>query len=206
MTALPDPNEFITTLGVSSANGMPLHPDVRERYWGYEVRTTQVTNARATCIRMVSIGMGLVFGVFGIAALVLPMPAYSGVAGAQWAIAVTSLCLAALAAHVSSLHRVVRVQVDTAAGELREVVDGRLGAEVILARYGMDAVAAVEIVVSERDRTLGQVQVRVNGHGVVPIGDGAVSVLGPLRDQLMMDCGLAGRNAPPAVWSGPLDN
>lgn len=204
MTALPDPNEFITTMGMNTDSGAQLHPDIRERFWGYEVRATKLTNLRATCIRLVAIGMALVFALFGIAALVLPMPAYSGVMGSQWAVAVTSLSLAAIAAHVCSLHRSVRVQIDTSTGEIREVVDSRFGAELVLARYGMDAVSAVEVIASARNPALGQVHVRVKGQGVVPVGDGAISALRPLRDMLSADCGLDRDDAPAAVWSGPL--
>lgn len=204
MTVLPDPNEFTTTMGMNSANGIQLHPDVRDRFWGYEVRMTQGRNGVSAVIRLGSYAVSLWFAVAGVMMLIWPVANLAAVNGAQSAIAITAFCLSAIAAHICATHCPVRVQVDTAAGELREVVDRRFGGEVVLARYGLDAVAQVEVVSSDRTPSLGQVHVRINGYGVVPVGDGALSALRPLRDRLAAECGLDNCDARPAVWSGPL--
>ncbi len=67
---------------------------------------------------------------------------------------VMSLILVAVAvwaARVAARGTQIRVQVDTANGELREVVDGAFGTVETLARYGIDAVEAVDIVSSRSE-------------------------------------------------------
>ncbi len=204
MTILPDPNEFTTTLGTSAENGALLHPDVRDRFWGYEVRMTQVGDTLSMAIRFVSglICMALAF--LTVALLVVPSAFGALTDELRWPLAVSGLCCAVIAAHIYSAFRPIRVQVDTTAGEIREVIERRFGGEEVLSCYGMDAVASVEVVASGQDATLGQVHVRVNGYGVVPVGDGAVSALRPLRDRLAVDCGIEVADSSDAFWSGPL--
>ena len=204
MTALPDPEEFLTTLGVNAENGVQLHPDVRERFWGYEVRMTQTRTFGMSVVRSAACVAGLGFGLLGVSLLIWPSLMQGiGLEGHSVA-ALACFCLAVIAAHVYALHRPVRVQIDTSAGELREVIDRRFGGEAVLARYGLDAVAGVDVVASQTDPSFGQVHVRVKGYGVLPVGDGAVSALRPLRDQLAVDCGLETPDVRPAVWNGPL--
>lgn len=204
MTALPDPNEFITTMGVNTESGVQLHPEIHDRYWGYEVRTTQITDRAAKRIRVAASIFALTLMFLGLTEVASPLVGLEIGSSPYGLISSVALTLAVLVTYWGSLHRPVRVQVDTATGELREVTKGWFGAEVILARYGMDAIAAVDVVASKKSPSLGQVHVRLNGNGVIPVGDGAVSALRPLRDRLAAECGLDDINSRPAIWTGPI--
>ena len=204
MTVLPDQNEFTTTMDLNAANGIQLHPDVRDRYWGYEVRMTQGRSGGISIVRLAAYAASLWFAVVGVMMLIWPIANLTSVSGVHSALAVTAFCLSAIAAHICALHCPVRVQIDTSTGELREVVDRRFGGEVVLACYGLDAVARVEVVASDKVSSLGQGHVCINGYGVVPIGGGALSALRPLRDRLAAECGLDNDDARPAVWTGPI--
>ena len=199
MTTLPDPNEFATIMGGKIARDIQVRPDVQERHWGYEVRPAQINDTINTVIRLGSYLVSLAFGVVGILALVSPMQDLGLNHRIQGFFAIGSLALAALAAHISSSHRPVRIQVDTAAGELREIVQRPFRGCQVLARYGFDTIAAVEIVTSTKDSSIGQLHARVNGYGVVPVAQGSISTLRSLRDRLAMDCGLGHMNAWPAA-------
>ena len=152
---------------------------------------------------------GLFAGATFVAALgVWLVPAMAFVATAftaKMTISVLLMCVAFMLARVAARGTRVRIQVDTAVGELREVVDGSFGAGGVLAQYGLDAVEAVEIISSQVNRSFGQIQIRIKGIGPVPAGDGALSALTPLRNRIAQDCGLE-ESGPvrAAVWSGPL--
>ena len=194
MTTLPDPIEFVTILGRKIANDIPRRLDVQERHWGYEVQPAQISDTINTAIRLSSYLVSLTFGVIGILALVSPMQGFGLDHRAQGFFAIGSLALAAFTAHISSSHRSVRIQIDTAAGELREVTESPFRGCQVLARYGLDAIAAVEIVTSSKDTSIGQLHVRVNGYGAIPVADGSISTLRSLRDRLATDCGLGHMN------------
>jgi len=195
MTTLPDPNEFVTIMGGKIANDIPRRPNVEEQHWGYEVRPAQISNRVNTIIRLSSYLVSLAFGIVGILALVWPMQDLGLSHKAQGFFAVGSLALAALAAHISSSHRSVRIQIDTTVGELREIIESPSRGGQVLARYGFDSIAAVEIVTSAKKSSSGQLQARVNGYGAVLVADGSISTLRSLGDRLAMDCGLDHTNA-----------
>jgi len=194
MTTLPDPNEFVKIMGGKIANDIPRRPSVEEQHWGYEVRPAQISDRVNTVIRSGFYLVSLAFGIVGILALVSPMQDLGLNHSAQGFFAVGSLALAALAAHISSSHRPVRIQIDTTAGELREIMESPSHGGQILARYGFDTIAAVGIVTSTKDSSIGQLQARVNGYGTVLVADGPISTLRLLGDRLARDCGLGHMN------------
>ena len=58
---------------------------------------------------------------------------------------------------------------------------------------------------SKSDPAFGQVEITLNGLGTIPVGDGAISSLGPLLDRIRQDCAIESvEKRSPAIWSGPL--
>jgi len=115
------------------------------------------------------------------------------------------LVLGVFLARIAARGTRVRVQVDTANGELREVIDGAFGAVHTIANYGIDSVRLVNVVSSTKEPSFGQVQLTIEGRGVIPVGDGAVLTLRSLRDRLAHDCGVSDDDAARvAIWTGPL--
>ena len=206
MTMRPTPIDFARPDLAVPPRGVALRPKVEDRFWGYEVYANEevidlAVLMRATC------GI-LTFACFLASLGVWVMPAMAFVAKAFVAKATLSvllMCITLILARVAARGTRVRVQVDTAKGELREVVAGPFGSDMILARHGLDAVQSVDFVASRGEPSFGQIQITVNGVGVVPAGVGAMVLLGPLRDRLAEDCGVeAVAQARPAVWGGPL--
>lgn len=206
MTAFPNPTQAFPTEAFEGGSNVIMRPIVTEHFWGYEVRSNEHVLTVATLLRafscLLAIAAGL--GVFGV--WLLPQVIFAGgafVSKAVLSVALTALALVALRSALRGTH--VRVQIDTANGELREVVSNTLGKDEVLARYGLDSVEGVEVVSSKSDLGFGQIQIFVAGKGRLPAGDGAISTLGPLVDRIARDCAMErGQAARPAVWSGPL--
>lgn len=206
MTAFPNPAKAFPTQAFETTSYVIMRPKVTEHFWGYEVQSNEHVLTVATllrafcCLLVVAAGLG-VFGVW-----LLPEMIFAGGAFVSKAIlsaALTALALLALRGALRGTR--VRIQIDTAKGELREVVSNAMGKDEILARLGLDAVEGVEVVSSKSDLGFGQVQILVAGKGPLPAGDGAVSTLGPLVERISRDCATArGQPVGPAIWSGPL--
>lgn len=206
MTAFPNPAKPFPTQAFETTSDGIMRPKVTEYFWGYEVQSNEHVLTVATllwafcCLLVVAAGLG-VFGVW-----LLPEMIFAGGAFVSKSIlsaALTALALLALRGALRGTR--VRIQIDTANGELREVVSNAMGKDEILARLGLDAVEGVEVVSSKSDLGYGQIQISVAGKGPLPAGDGAVSTLGPLVERISRDCATAsGEPVGPAIWSGPL--
>ncbi|MDC1230963.1 hypothetical protein N8Z54_02290 [Octadecabacter sp.] len=205
MTALPDYTDFVTFHDVISTD-VVMRPKTREHFWGYEVAPNeQVINIATLC--RAGCGMLTFACVVGAVGLwVMPADLFAGtVLAMKGVMSLILVAVAVWAARVAARGTQIRVQVDTANGELREVVDGAFGTVETLARYGIDAVEAVDIVSSRSEPSYGQVHLHMTGVGKIAVGDGAVLTLRPLRDRLASDCGIVEQNtARVAVWGGPL--
>lgn len=205
MTAYPNPSDFGVATG-TEAQPSVMRPNVTEHYWGYEVRPNQqVINAavilRGACALFAVASFCAALGVWMLPAMAFAMSATAG----KVAVSALLLCVGGLLTKMTMRGTRVRVQVDTANGELREVVDGPFGSVFVLAHYGLDAVEAVEIVSSADEPSFGQIQLTVANVGTVPVGDGSVLTLQPLRDRLVCDCGIKqGDRARVAIWGGPI--
>ena len=210
MTAQPHPTLFDNTLAHNDQASLVLRPNVREHFWGYEVRSNEHVIGIAVLLRG---GCGFLtvtslLAAFGI--WLVPAISFAGEAMVAKAFAtVLLLGLAFVFGRMAARGTRVRVQVDTSAGEFREVVDGPLGKDIVLARYGFDAVEKIDVVTARQKEPFGQVQVTFKGSGkaarCIPVGDGGAMLLGPLRSRLASDCGLEtiGSNLN-VVWEGPL--
>ncbi len=207
MTALTDPKQFTSNeQGALSRTGHLRRPNVVEHHWGYAISPNEHVIDLAVFLRSAA---GLLMVSCFIAALgiwLVPAAAFIGevlIVKAMASILLT--CSGALLMSFVARGTRVRVQVNTANGEILEVVDGLFGKEVVLACHGMDAVERVDVVESSMDPAFGQIQVVIKDVGPIASGDGAVLVLNGLRDRLALDCGLdQGASARRAIWCGPL--
>lgn len=206
MTVQPQTADFMTARAPVAQANVFMRPNVTEHFWGFEVRPNEQVFGVAVLLRAMS---GFFAGAAFISALgVWLLPAMAFVISALTAKAIVSVFLTICAvslARVALRGTQVRVQIDSSAGELREVVDGAFGRGLALATYGLDSVKAVEVVESAEQNGFGQVQIHVNGAGNIPVGDGALSALAVLRDRIATECGLETSGpAREAVWGGPL--
>jgi hypothetical protein len=211
MSTHPDPIDFtdLTTESYqarSNQNSMSMRPNVTEHYWGYEVRPNEqlvdiAVLLRATCgfltvaTLIAAVGLWLLPStVFGAQAMV-----------AKMTVSLLLICASLVLARVAARGTCVRVQVDTAAGEVREVTDGMFQSDIVLAHYRFDVIDAVDVIAARSSASFGQVQIIIKGIGPVPAGDGSPLLIAVLRSRLASDFGL--ENAHPAreaVWGGPL--
>ncbi len=206
MTAHPDPYSFVSTPPVLTKSDVFMRPNVTERFWGYEISPSEQVIDIAVLLRAMCGFTAVTTFIVAIGVWVMPMMAFSASAvTAKVMVSILLMCLAFVLARIAARGTRVRVQIDTAAGELREVVDGMFGADVVLAHYGFDSVEKIDVIPSRTNSTCGQVQILIKGVGVLPAGEGALVLLGALRSRLATDCGLdIASNAREAVWGGPI--
>ena len=200
MTAYPNPLEFASSTPRSGAINMVLHPNVEEQFWGYELRMNETTLSLATLWRAVA-GFGAAVALVTAMGLLI-VSADNGlftlvVAGFFFAIA--GLC-----GNAARRGTQVRIQIDTSKGEVREVVDTKMGGVEVLTSYGMDAVRAVRLVGSRKENGFAQIHAEIEGYGPIPLADGAIAPLRLLRDRIAADCGLDTEHKREAEWAGPL--
>ncbi len=205
MTAYPNPTDFADRATESNQVGISMRPNVTEHFWGYEVRPNeQVINIavllRAACGFLTVATLGAAVGVWFLPTMAFVAQAFA----AKITVSLVLICVSIVLARVAAQGTCVRVQIDTAAGELREVVDGPFGTDIVLAHYGFDAINAVDVVASRSSASFGQVQISVNGIGPVPAGDGSLLLIAALRTRLASDCGLeTARPRREVIWGGP---
>lgn len=204
MTAQPNIAEFLNILIPASKQPVLMRPSVTDHFWGFEVRPNELVIDVAVLMRVLT---ALFAGATFITALgiwLIPSMALADTAfNLKLAYSIFMMLMTVLLARVAVRGTQVRVQFDTSVGEVREVVDGAFGGRLVLARYGLDAVEAVEVVESRENRGFGQVQIRLRGANAISAGDGAVSALAVLRNRIANDCGLE-LSGPVrgAVWRG----
>lgn len=202
MTALPDPMEFVSSAPVTDG---ATRPNVVDTFWGYEVSPTEHVINIPSLVRGLA-GFLAVSATFA-TLLVWLVPAMSFTGddvSSKLAASALFGCIAILTAYYAAHGTRVRVQIDTANGELREVVDGPFGQVKVLSLYGFDTVTSVDVVASAVQPVRGQIQIQMKRGGQIALGDGAVLALGPLRARIASDCGLdLGASTREAVWTGP---
>jgi hypothetical protein len=183
-----------------------MRPNITEHFWGYEVRPNEHVIDVAVLTRAVCgvLTVAMFIAAFGV--WLMPAIAFTGSPFlAKVGLSIVLLLAAVLLGRIAARGTRVRLQIDTTSGELREVVDGPMGAIVTLSSFGIDAVEGVDVVASEADRSFGQVQIRLRDQGKIPAGDGAISALHALRNRLASDCGVEQHDPSRVpVWGGPL--
>jgi hypothetical protein len=211
MTAHLNPIDFANLSTGSTQTGLKqvgilMRPNVTEHFWGYEVRPTELAFDIAVLLRSVC-------GILRVATLIAAagiwlMSAMAFVAQAfavKLIVSIVLMCISIALSRVAARGTSVRVQIDTAAGEVREVVDGRFGSDIVLARYGFDAIDAVSVVASRSSASLGQIQINVKDICSVPAGDGSLLLIAALRNRLASDVGLEpARPQSDVAFEGPL--
>lgn len=212
MTAQPHPDIFTGTYADEQQARILLRPNVREHFWGYEVRPNEQIIGiaflfRSICGLLSVSSLASVIGVW----LVPAVSFFGDVMIAKTMATLLFLSLAFVSGRMAARGSQVRVQIDTSVGEFREVVDGPVGKDIVLARYGFDAVENIDVAFARPNNELGQVQVTFKGEGKakvrIAVGDGMAASLGPLRSRLASDCGLEViGSSRDAVWNGPMAN
>ena len=211
MSTHPDPIDFadLTTepyQARSNQDSMSMRPNVTEHYWGYEVRPNEQLVDIAVLLRAICGFLTVATLIAAVCRWVLPGTVFGAQAlVTKMSVSLFLICASLVLARVVARGTCVRVQIDTAAGEVREVVDGLFQRDIVLAHYGFDAIDAVDVRTARSSASFGQVQISIKGIGPVPAGDGSPLLIAALRSRLASDFGL--ENAHPvreAVWGGPL--
>lgn len=207
MTAFPDPAGPFETF--TSAESMPAHmtrPNVKQEFWGYEVAPAEEVFDLSVLMRGVALMGFLGALVAAIAIWMVPAMSFSGDPLATKAlISLVALVFALSVSRVALRSTRIRLQVDTANGELREVVAGVFRGDTVIASYGIDTVQGVKIVTRQDDTSLGQIQIAVAGVGRIPAGDGSILMLERLKARLQKDLGCHDASTRrEAVWTGPI--
>lgn len=206
MTALPDQSDFVSKAPFAQGSPVFMRPNVRDHFWGYEISRSVHVIDLAGLAR----GAAILFTIsaFTAAWLVWLVPAMAFAGDALIAKALASfvlICLGVVLIRIASRSTRVRVQIDTSVGEVREVVRGMFGTTIVLSRYGLDTVEDVSVATSRTDPTFGQVHLSMKHGETIPVGDGVVMALRPLRDRIAGDCGFEVRESPRvAIWGGPV--
>ena len=204
MTALPDPTRFASTTLALQEYPLPARPSITESFWGYEVARSEYVIDLAVLARGVAALVAVGAGIGTVLVWFIPAMAFGGDAFfCKYIVAVSLLMCACVFGRFAMQGARIRVQVDTARGELREVVESVFGSVKVLSTFGFDAVTSVEIVASRAEPSFGQIQVMLKDGGPVVLGDGPVMALRPLQARLAGDCGLEGVRRD-TVWGGAL--
>jgi hypothetical protein len=165
-------------------------PKVEVQFWGYEVGPADAERGALALSRAILTLLALACGLAAAGVWLVPAAAWGGLAPLPRLGLSAMLGGAAAALHAQAVaRRAVRLQVDTARGELREVAGSGIGREHVLGVYGFDAVTGV---VLHRAGPRGQIQVRLSCGDVLPAGTGDPAGLEPLRARLADDIRLPG--------------
>ena len=211
MSTHPDPIDFANLntesyQARSNQDPMSMRPNVTEHFWGYEVRPNEQLVNISVLLRAICGFLTVATLIAAVCLWLLPATVFGAQAlVTKMSVSLFLICASLVLARVVARETGVRVQIDTAAGEVREVVDGLFQRDIVLAHYGFDAIDAVDVIAARSSASFGQVQISIKGIGPVPAGDGSPLLIAALRSRLASDFGL--ENAHPvreAVWGGPL--
>jgi hypothetical protein len=175
--------------GFQQANeGIPVAGfDLEEAFWGYIVRPRILAPIRLLISQSLAWGTGILMAMGGAGVWVLPATsANADLLPLRWGISLIFFAFAALLLWYASRGTAAELQVDTALGEVREVMRNRAGRPTLIGRYGFDSVGGVFI-----GRGLGgqgQLLLRYeNTAQVLLVAEGLESDLIPLRDRMGRD-------------------
>lgn len=201
MTAMPDVREFdVSAPGVTAATQGAVYV-IDPAHWGYTVRSLAQVPLSLRAMQALCWLLGAGFLMAAIGMWVAPMMIVATpVIGFK--VGATILCgaMAFFLMWFASRGVHSELQVDTALGELREVVRNRAGEPTLIGRYGFDAIGGVFL-----DRT-DQYERLPEGHAwlmlryrntaqVLPVLKGPEAMLEPLRDRLGRDLMVEPRRA-----------
>lgn len=202
MTALPD----IGPHPLTQAATRPRGPRLREAYWGYAIAPGEQIVGLAVLAQLAAGAAMVATFLAATGVWIVPASALSSDAVVtKMSATVMLICLGVLLARFGRRGTQVWLQVDTRAGELREVLPLLGGGEEVLNRIGMDCVTDVLVCVSSTVPGRGQLQIFLSDGQCIGAGDGGLDALTPVQRRIALDCGLVGGTAArPAIWAGPL--
>lgn len=166
---------------------------VEASHWGYTVRSGIPAPRLLLFVQALVWLAGCALITFALALWVLPSAINSGPAvGLKLALTVILLATSAYCLWHSSRGVMPEFQIDTSRGEVREVVRNRVGRPSVIGRYGFDAIGGVFI---DRGRAFGSASAEMstlvlryrNAAQSLPIAQGEMADLAPLRDRLGRD-------------------
>jgi hypothetical protein len=158
-----------------------------DTYWGYIIKARATPPYALVAGQVMAWFVGILLAVGGAGVWVLPMTSAAlELLPLRVAVSTIFFAFAAILMWFASRGTEAELQVDTAQGELREVVRNRAGKPTLIGRYGFDSIGGVHF---ERG-TDGQCMLVVryqNTAQVLPVAQGTEAMLAPLRDRLGRD-------------------
>lgn len=172
---------------------------VETSHWGYSVRCGMPAPRLLLFVQALIWLAGCALITFALALWVLPSEITAGSAvGLKAVLTGILLATAAYCLWHSSRGVVPELQIDTSRGEVREIVRNRAGRPSVIGRYGFDAIGGVFI---DRGRAFGAAGAEMstlvlsyrNTAETLPVAQGSLADLAPLRDRLGRDLMVLGR-------------
>lgn len=146
MTAVPDVDLFRTSAGAVAASSAPLPYEVEETYWGYIVRSNDKGSTGVVLMQGTSWFLGVGFLVAALGMWLAPGAVMADdLVGFRIGLTAIMAAIGAFLLWFSSRGSLAEVQIDTARGEVREMVRNRAGKPSLLGRYGFDAIGGVHL-------------------------------------------------------------
>ena len=176
-----------------------------EHFWGIEVASGQDMLDLALVLRGVKALAAVAAFVLALIVWLPPFASFlTGGVAAKGLVCITLLAAGLAMARAASRGTRVYVQLDTKAGEIREVAYNAFGKVNVLARYGIDSVTGVSIQRSDKSEDAAEMQILIDGVGAIQAGVGSVFCIKQLRNRMLVELGMQRSNACPAIWAGPL--
>ncbi|MBT8412442.1 MAG: hypothetical protein KJP02_11695 [Octadecabacter sp.] len=176
-----------------------------EHFWGIEVASGQDVLDLALVLRGVK---ALAAGAAFVLAMIVWLPPFAGfltgAVAAKGLVCIILLVTGLVMARAASRGTRVYVQLDTKAGEIREVAYTVFGKVNVLARYGIDSVTGVSVQRSDKLADAAQILILIDGVGAIRAGVGSVFCVKQLQNRMLVELGVQRGNARPAIWVGPL--
>lgn len=147
MTAVPDVDQFRASVGAFAASSTnPLPYVVEETYWGYIVRNNEKASVGVLMMQGTSWFLGISFFVASVGIWLTPSALIvDDLIGFRIGLTAILAAIGTFLLWFSSRGTMAEVQVDTARGEVREIVRNRAGKPSLLGRYGFDAIGGVHL-------------------------------------------------------------
>lgn len=177
------------TSSETTANAAPTRFIVKEKHWGYIVKSNSKPKVLLVALQAVSLVFGALLGGAAIVLLTFPGLFTNEIDFAFRA--VLGIIFASIGFYLlwyATRGFVIELQVDMSRGEIRERVRNRAGRSTRLGNYGFDAVSSVFIDRSDMRGDIATLMLRFqDSTQIVPVAWGTVSDLEPLRERLAQD-------------------
>jgi hypothetical protein len=161
---------------------------LEETYWGYIIRSNDRPHYFMAILQFTATCLGAVLLAGSLGLLMAPqLTSLDSDFSLRLGAAILFAGVAAYLLWFASRGTISELEVDNSQGELREVIRNRAGQSTLLGRYGFDSIGGVFL-----NRTNGrQVSSLVlryrNTATILPVANGTIAELEPLRDRLGRD-------------------